>query len=110
MTLMILYVGGGILLSILSVPLILGRVPPNALYGFRVPSTLSDPSLWYQVNRYAGRRLLVVGVLAVVGAVGFSWIPGIGVDAYALDCLAVVGSGLLVGLAKSFHYLRVSKS
>jgi len=106
----ILYVASGLLLSILSVPLILGRVPPNPLYGFRVASTLDDPKLWYAVNRYSGRRLLVVGVLAVAGAVGFSWIPGIGVDAYALACLAVVGGSLFGGLVQSFRYLKALKS
>jgi hypothetical protein len=106
----ILYVASGILLSVLSVPLILGRVPPNPLYGFRVASTLDNPDLWYAVNRYSGRRLLVVGILAVAGAVGFSWIPGIGVDVYALACLAVVGGGLLGGLVQSLQYLKALKS
>ena len=106
----IMYVASGLLLSMLSVPLILGRVPPNPLYGFRVASTLDDPKLWYAVNRYSGQRLLVVGVLAVAGAICFSWIPGIGVDAYALACLAVVGGSLFGGLVQSFRYLKALKS
>jgi hypothetical protein len=57
--LLALYALGGLLLAGLSVPLILHKIPPNGLYGFRIPSTLDDPELWYTVNAYAGTRFLV---------------------------------------------------
>ena len=54
-SLLILYVGSGLLLIILAVPLIQRRVPPNIWYGFRLPQTLNDPEIWYAVNEYGGR-------------------------------------------------------
>jgi hypothetical protein len=101
-----LYVGSGLLLSALSIPLILRHIPPNGLYGFRVKATLENPDLWYTVNVYSGWRLLAAGLSTVVAAVGLTFVPGLTVDGYALGCLAVTGIVLIVGLAQSVLYLR----
>ena len=67
-TLMILYTSSGLLLAAISVPLILGKIGPNPLCGFRVKKTLEDPAVWYPVNAYAAKRLLVVGLgISVTG-------------------------------------------
>ena len=49
-TLLYMYVIFGLLLAALSVPMLLDKVPPNPWYGFRVPSTLADETLWYKIN------------------------------------------------------------
>ena len=67
-TLMILFTSSGLLLAAISVPFILGKIGPNPLYGFRVKKTLEDPAVWYPVNAYAAKRLLVVGVGISVSA------------------------------------------
>ena len=48
-----------VIFFILSIPLILGLVPPNRGYGIRTPKTLSRPGLWYSANRFGGWALLV---------------------------------------------------
>ncbi len=109
-TIRLLYVGSGLLLTALSVPMILRRVPPNPLYGFRVPSTLRDPALWYAANRYAGWRLALTGILTAAASIAFSRIPGLSVDDYAWACLAVVGLGLGLTLVQAFAFLRRLRS
>lgn len=106
LTLVYLNVGTGALLSLLSVPLILRRVGPNPLYGFRVKATLENPDLWYDVNAYAGWRLLAAGLVDIGSAVGLSLVPGLTVDQYALGCLALAGTVLVAGLIQSAVYLR----
>ena len=44
------YGDAGILLAALSIPLILGHVPPNHWYGFRTSKTLSSAKLWRAAN------------------------------------------------------------
>lgn len=67
----------GILLAVLSVPPMLGWVPRNRLYGFRVPATLRSDAVWYAINRRFGLELIVVGIgLAAMAAA---------VDAAGLD-------------------------
>ena len=62
------YTAAGILLAALSIPLILGHVPPNHWYGFRTSKTLSSAKLWRAANQYAGWCLLATGAATVAGA------------------------------------------
>lgn len=105
-TLLILFTGSGLLLAALSVPLILQKIGPNPLYGFRVKQTLEDPAVWYPVNAYAAQRLLAVGLAISVAAGVLFLVPGIGVLGYALTCGAIGLGGLLVAVVQSFLYLR----
>ncbi len=104
--LLVLYVAAGVLLAILSIPMMLRRLPPNALYGFRVRQTLADPDLWYKLNEHAGKRLFVSGLAIAVGAIIFYLVPGLSLDAYALACLGVTLVFLVIGMGQSFLYLR----
>lgn len=56
----------GPVLILVSVPLLLRLVPPNRIYGFRVPSTLRNRSVWYDANARAGWQLCLVGVVMVL--------------------------------------------
>jgi len=105
-TLLALYSFGGLLLAALSVPLILQKIPPNGLYGFRIPSTLENPSLWYKVNAYAGRRFLVVGLGTAVGAIILYFITMPNVDEYAMSSLGLFLALFLWGIINSVLYLQ----
>jgi len=105
-TLLYLYIGSGLLLSALSIPLILGKIPPNGLYGFRVPQTLNNPDLWYPVNTYAGWRLLAAGLGTILVALILYFIPGITLDAFALACMCAFFLMLGVGLGQSLLFLK----
>jgi len=74
MYLLLVDVGIGILIIILSIPMILQKVKPNAWYGFRTRKTQSDEGIWYPANQYAGRALLFAGSVMVVGALVLYWI------------------------------------
>jgi len=38
----------------ISVPIVLGMVPPNRFYGVRTRRTLSSDEIWYPANRHGG--------------------------------------------------------
>jgi hypothetical protein len=101
-----MYVGFGLLLVGLSIPLLLDKVPPNPWYGFRVPSTLANATLWYKVNRHTARWLLLAGVLTTTGAVVLYFVPGLSVDSYAWLCLAIFLAAFVPGILLSWRYLR----
>lgn len=63
------FCGVGLLFIALSLPLIQGRVPPNSFYGFRTAKSLSDPEIWYAINRMSGIDLLIAGALISLGSV-----------------------------------------
>lgn len=104
--LLLLYVLCGMLLVILSIPLIAEKVPPNPYYGFRVSQTLDDPKAWYAVNKYAGKRLFWTGVIYVITAIGLYLIPNLSVDAYALTCLAIFVFAFTVAMIQSMRYMK----
>ena len=55
----------GPILILLSIPLIFRWVPPNRFFGLRIPATLKNESVWYDVNARSGRLSLMLGVLMV---------------------------------------------
>lgn len=56
----------GPVLIVVSIPLILGWIPRNRLYGFRVPATLADDKIWYEVNALSGRHFFLLGIAMVL--------------------------------------------
>ena len=105
-TLFLVYLIGGILLALISLPLIAGRVKPNLFYGFRIPATLENPELWYAGNRYFAKRQLNVALIEVIAAVGLYLIPDISVDAYALSVLGVFIVAFGAALFQSWRYVK----
>ena len=79
----------GLLLIAAGIPMWLRRVPPNALYGVRFASTLSDEQIWYEINARRGRNLVGIGagylaLLAAAFLFGRSWIMALRVLAPAI--------------------------
>jgi uncharacterized membrane protein len=104
--LLLLFVSAGLLLAGISIPLIQRRVKPNWWYGFRTKRTLNNPALWYDVNAYAGQRLLVSGVITTIAAIVLYFFPGLTVDGYALGMLVFAMVPLMIGVWQSFRYLK----
>jgi uncharacterized membrane protein len=51
-----------LLIALLSLPLALGRVPPNGVYGFRTEASLASAAVWYRSNHAAGVAGVVLGL------------------------------------------------
>lgn len=104
--LMIMFLFSGGLLSALSVPLMMGKIPPNGLYGFRVKKTMDNPEIWFPVNAYSGKWLLAAGLVLDLAAVGLFFVPGISLDVYSYAILAVWVVMFTIGMVASFRYLN----
>lgn len=62
----------GLLLIVLSIPLIKRKVKMNHFYGVRIAKAFESEENWYQINAYGGRRLVAWSVvLAVIGVITF---------------------------------------
>lgn len=101
-----LYAFGGLAIAGLSVPLILGKIRPNSMFGLRARNAADDPRLWYKVNAYAGQRFLVVGLGTSAGAIILYYTTLSNVERYALSCLGVFLALFLWGVFTSFLYSR----
>lgn len=54
---------------LIAIPLILGIVPRNKIYGIRTPKTLSDDIIWFRANRFAGIYILISGIVYIIVAI-----------------------------------------
>jgi len=105
------FVGLSLLVIGLSIPMIRGRVKPNAWYGLRVSYTLDNPELWYLANRYAGKLLLIYALILLIATLGLPVLMGIDLaepapDPYVIILTMVALVGILVVLALSWRYAR----
>jgi uncharacterized membrane protein len=102
---LILYVALGLLSAAFAVPLMLRKVGPNPVYGFRVRKTLEDPALWYDANAFAGKCLFWFGVGTGLACVALYFVP-IDPVAYAWACLVISLGGLAMSVILSFRFLN----
>ena len=56
----------GMLEIIMGLPLVLEKIKPNRLYGFRLKATLSNEEIWYKSNKRVGRDFIIMGTLVVL--------------------------------------------
>lgn len=55
------------IVAVVAVPLALRLIPPNRVYGVRTRRTRKDEKLWFEVNAFGGKALLVAcGVVAAL--------------------------------------------
>ncbi len=105
---LLLFAGTTTLLMALSVPMIRGQVRPNSIYGVRTAKTLGDESAWYRGNAYGGRLLFRAGLVGLISAVTFYFVPDLRANfvAYNLACGAVIVGGLLLSSVLTLRHLR----
>jgi len=96
-----------LLLFVVALPLVLGLVPPNRLYGFRTKKTLSDADVWYGANRFAGIAIMLASIVYALAARTWPY------DRAAPDNfsvwtihLAAFAAPLVVGLGVSGWYAK----
>lgn len=68
--------GLALLIAVISVPLLLRKVPPNHWYGVRIPASFVSTENWYAINEFGAKRLLGLALaLVIVGLVHLSLAP-----------------------------------
>lgn len=93
----ILLTAAALLVAAVQIPLLLGRVPPNAFYGLRTPRT-RRPDIWYPANAFAARAMLAAAAATLLLLWGVpvaavpTWYP---VAAFAVPLLLAVVASLL---------------
>lgn len=62
------HMGLGILIVLVSIPLVLKIVPMNHAYGVRVRKAFVSDRNWYEINAYGGKLLVVFGLFLIAFA------------------------------------------
>ncbi|MCE5324441.1 SdpI family protein [bacterium] len=98
----LLWLGPALVLVFMSIPLILGKIPPNKMYGLRVKKTLESPDIWYPANQYAGWAMLWAGVTTLIMTTLLAFIPQVSIAVYGIVCLVVFVAAVVISVVLSF--------
>lgn len=55
-----------VIIAAVAIPLMLRLIPQNPLYGMRTERTLTQASVWFEVNAFGGRALLIAAGVAAL--------------------------------------------
>jgi uncharacterized membrane protein len=103
----LMFIGLCVVFIVLSIPLILEKVPPNGLYGFRTRKTMSDTAIWYKANKFLGYSILLSSVLSLMVLALSDVLPGVlpqPVFIHYANMILIVP--IMCALAASSIYLR----
>jgi uncharacterized membrane protein len=89
---------------VVSLPLLVGLIPRNRIYGIRTRKTLSDDRTWYSVNRFGGEMILAASIFYLIVAAIFPY-SGAALLAWSLHLAAFAGP-LLVSALVIARYAR----
>jgi uncharacterized membrane protein len=90
----------------IATPLILGKVPPNPVLGFRTRRTMSSQALWYKANRTGGIYLMISTLAAVAIWGGLIFVPMPGTVRPLVDVLVL---GICQSVAITVVLVRMRK-
>lgn len=62
-SILLVYLFIEIIFMAISIPLIKRKVKINNWYGIRLPETMKNEKVWYEVNEKGGKHLFVFGVI-----------------------------------------------
>ena len=57
--------GLSVFFALLGLPMALGMVEPNPVYGVRTARTMADPVVWQAANTAGGAAMVVLGLLSL---------------------------------------------
>jgi len=100
MVLAITALATGLLIFLVSLPLIYRKVPQNRCYGIRIEESFRSDSRWFEINEYGGRQFAKWSFLITgTGIAGF-WVPPQHFVIYSLIVTAVTLIAVFVPLYK----------
>ena len=57
----------GVIEILLGLPLLYEKIKPNWFYGFRLPKTVNNEDIWYNINKYTAKDMIISGIVIIIG-------------------------------------------
>ena len=92
--------------AIITIPLILRKVPRNVVYGFRTRSTLENDFVWYEANAYFGRLFLISSLISALLIVSLYFSNLVSVQNFLKASIADLVFPPLVAVLLTLRYIR----
>ena len=97
-------IGLGVLFIVGGAPLAMNIIPPNRWGGVRLRKTLSDERIWYLVNSYCGKGLMLTGIISLVVAVALC-LTAMPPATYWAICSTVLVGGVVLWVVATLIYV-----
>ncbi len=95
-------IGLGILVILVSLPLIFRKIKMNCVYGFRISNAFESEENWYTINEFGGKVLALWGVALIVAGAAASFLEPSSVLTFAKGCFLSVA----VPIVLTFFYAK----
>ncbi len=94
----------GLIIAGLAIPLMRRKVKVNSWYGIRLPQTMENENVWYNVNEKVGRYIFFFGLLICTLTVIFYFYPIIDYVYTIFILLAFLIAGSILLFVISINY------
>lgn len=90
----------GIVFILIGLPLYLMKIPPNGIYGIRIPKAYESDESWYNVNKIGGGKIITAGAILMPISILFLFVPQIhqkeyeGFTVIISLCFAIAGGAM----------------
>lgn len=91
---------------LVALPLVLRKVPPNSLYGFRTPATLKNEKIWYEANAHFGRGMIMAGIASVLAILVLYFIVRPAPDLFFMMSLVLLVVPSAIAALLTFIHIR----
>ncbi|MFA5335459.1 MAG: SdpI family protein [Candidatus Omnitrophota bacterium] len=85
----------GLLFIALGIPLAKRKIPMNCWYGFRIPKAFKSPELWYEINAYGGRQMVLWSIPILMTAIACFFVP-LREDSHPITVVLLGGGALTI--------------
>jgi uncharacterized membrane protein len=94
------------LFALVSLPLVLRKIPRNGFYGYRTRATLGSDFVWYEANAYFGWRFLFASIVTCIAAVLLYRSGALEPGTYLKVSVALLVAPVLVAALLTSQYVR----
>lgn len=95
-----------VFLVLVSIPLILRKVPRNVVYGYRTRATLGNDVVWYEANAHFGRGLVIASLVSALAVFFLVRSGGLGPSNFLAASVAALALPPLVAALATARYVR----
>lgn len=95
----------GILMILLSIPLVLRQMPMNKVYGIRFKKSFESEENWYKINTYGGKQLILWSIPLILLGVTTFFLP-LDENKHWIILIACAPLIILVPVVISYIYSR----
>lgn len=100
------FLSTGITTIAVCVPLLLGKIRRNGVYGIRIPKSFESDEVWFAINRYGAEQMIIWAATMMAFGVGAMFLPLRDSQALGIWFGITVVLSLLVPVFQIFRYSK----